>query len=200
MLLWILGSIVVVAWGLALCLTVRAHARRSAYRRHAAELAAHDLDDISDKRANAWRDGMGIFTQDTLNADHAIDQLRREQDDAEKTRRFMSEERRRRERAKRWAWLPWSKYRKWSRHWMEMNLRWLRDDVLRERRRANRFRDALLKGETLTHSDIEAIDSGWVDDATDTLGLAATDPSPADDDHDVDVWMTQDGRGGDLWG
>lgn len=130
-----------------------------------------------------YRDGMGIFSADTLDSEaslrahrHEAAQLRlSEQEDFD--RRVRDEIARRRSR--RWAWLPWSRYRRVAvAEHQALAAIALRGEQ-RQRDRAETYKSMLRQADPgLDETLYRDIDDAVIDRAA----LLATDPTEDDDD------------------
>jgi len=131
----------------------------------------------------------GIFDRDTLDASVALEHNRRDHEEfmreiqMAEERRHRAEQRARRE--KRWAWLPWSKYRRRRAAELRWQVSQLEDELKLARWRAAQYR-------RLAMDHVDWMGSGLLEqikNIDDTIAVVfetprahATDPSPADDD------------------
>lgn len=127
-----------------------------------------------------FRSGLGIFSQDTLDAEASLHAHHTEAEDMRLEEQRVAALADRWRRAERWKWLPWSAYKRA----VLRGDRWINEARARNVQRANdraaAYKHIAMNDLTMSHDDIHRIDHGIP--ATDRAALKATDPSEEDDD------------------
>lgn len=165
MLTYVAAAVIVLAIAmLASALRLRSVDRRRRY-----------LDDLTTRvypRSPAGAVAVGVFASDWDDGFEAGRRDREELEEAERQQRTLANDI---HSARKWRWLPWSRYRRCTIRAMRARIDILRRNLEAERLRANAYKSIAVQH--LEQSDVDAIEWG----RTTYWGLKDTDPTPADD-------------------